>query len=181
MRLRRLSPFVKPEGLASPKGDRVRLILMFAALFAYWLMLSGHYDTWFIASGAVLAAGVVIFVWAKGLVDDEGFPIAQVGRGLVYWPWLLWQIVLSALRVSRVILTPRLPITPTLVRVDALQKTTVGLVTYANSITLTPGTISIEASERSKNIWVHALERESAEGFKDDEMNRKVAWFEGSG
>ena len=93
-------------------------------------------------------------------------------------PWLLWQIVLSGLRVTRLILSPNLPISPTLVKVDAKQKTAVGLVTYANSITLTPGTISIEASERSQCIWVHAIEKEGADGFADDEMNRKVAWFE---
>ena len=158
----------------------MRLILLFVVLFAYWLLLSGHYDLWFIASGAVLSAAVVAFSWRKGVIDGEGFPIALVGRGLVYWPWLLWQIVVSALRVTRLIIDPRLPISPTLVRVDALQKTPVGLVSYANSITLTPGTISIEASEKAGCIWVHAIERAGAEGFADDEMNRKVAWFEGS-
>ena len=90
----------------------------------------------------------------------------------------MWQILVSGLRVTRIILTPSLPISPTLVKVDAQQNTAVGLVTYANSITLTPGTISIEASERGQCIWVHAIEREGAEGFADDEMNRQVAWFE---
>lgn len=158
----------------------MRLVVLFGVLFGYWLALSGHYDTWFVASGAVLTAAVVLFAWKKGIADAEGFPIGLVGRGLIYWPWLLWQIVLSALRVTRLILDPRLPISPTLVRVDALQKTTVGLVTYANSITLTPGTISVEASARGNCLWVHALERSSADGFADDEMNRKVAWFEGA-
>ena len=158
----------------------MRLVLLFGVLFAYWLALSGHFDTWFIASGAVLVVGVIAFAWAKGVTDHEGFPIYLVPRGLIYWPWLLWQIGLSGLRVTRLILDPRLPISPTLVRVAALQKTPVGLVTYANSITLTPGTISIEASEKANCIWVHAIEKSGAEGFADDEMNRKVAWFEGS-
>ena len=157
----------------------MRLILIVIALFAYWLLLSGHYAPWLVISGGVLSMAVVVFCWTKGITDAEGFPIGLTFRGLIYWPWLLWQIVLSALRVTRLILSPALPISPTLVKVDAQQKTAVGLVTYANSITLTPGTISIEASERGKCIWVHAIEREGAEGFEDDEMNRWVAWFEG--
>ena len=158
----------------------MRQVLSILLLFGYWLALSGHYQWWLVAFGAVLSVLVVWFCWAKGVADGEGAPYGLVPRGLVYWPWLLWQIVLSGLRVTRLILDPKLPISPTLVKVDAKPKSAVGLVTYANSITLTPGTISIEASEKGNCIWVHAIEREGAEGFADDEMNRKVAWFEGA-
>ncbi|MEM6623754.1 MAG: Na+/H+ antiporter subunit E [Pseudomonadota bacterium] len=158
----------------------VRLALIAITLFGFWLVLSGHYVTWLVVSGAVLSVAVVAFCWAKGITDREGFPIGLTARGIVYWPWLVMQIVLSGLRVTRLILDPKLPISPSLAKVDAQQQTAVGLVTYANSITLTPGTISIEASEKEQTIWVHALEREGAEGFADDEMNRKVAWFERS-
>jgi len=156
----------------------VRLVLMVIALFVYWLALSGHYETWLVVSGAVLAIAVALFCWAKGIADAEGFPIGLIPRGLVYWPWLAWQIVLSGLRVTRLILDPKLPISPTLVKVKAEQETAVGLVTYGNSITLTPGTITVEASEKGRTLWVHAIEREGAEGFADDAMNHKVAWFE---
>ena len=156
----------------------MRLALIVIVLFGYWLALSGHYQWWLVAFGAVLSVLVVLFCWMKRVTDHEGFPIDLTLRGLAYWPWLIWQIVLSALRVTRLILSPALPISPTLVKVDAKQKTAVGLVTYANSITLTPGTISIEASEKGSTIWVHAIEREGAEGFEDDEMNARVAWFE---
>ena len=156
----------------------MRLVLIALVLFGYWLVLSGHYDNWFNVSGGLLAIAVVWFCWTKGVTDREGFPVGRIPKGLVYWPWLLIEIVKSALNVTRIILSPSLPISPTLVKVDAQQKTAVGLVTYANSITLTPGTISIEASEKGSCIWVHAIEREGAEGFADDEMNRKVAWFE---
>lgn len=156
----------------------MRLILIVVALYAFWLALSGHYDLWFVASGFVLTLGVVAFCWVKGITDAEGFPIGLVARGLFYWPWLGVAILKSGLRVTRLILDPKLPITPTLIRVDALQRTAVGLTTYGNSITLTPGTLTIEASERDWTLWVHALERQGAEAFADDEMNEKVAWFE---
>ena len=156
----------------------MRLVLIVVALYGYWLALSGHYDLWFTVSGFLLSSAVLAFCWTKGVTDAEGFPVGLVPRGLVYWPWLLLQIVKSGLRVTRLILDPKLPISPTLVKVQALEGTSVGLTTYANSITLTPGTLSVEASEHGRVLWVHALERQGAEGFTDDEMNRKVAWFE---
>ncbi|MEM9138392.1 MAG: Na+/H+ antiporter subunit E [Pseudomonadota bacterium] len=156
----------------------MRLILLAIALFAYWLLLSGHYEWWLIAFGGVLSVLVVVFCRVKGISDAEGFPIGLTFKGLVYWPWLLWQIVLSGLNVTRIVLSPSLPISPRIVKVEGQQNSSVGLVTYANSITLTPGTISIEASERGRCIWVHAVESAGADGFEDDEMNRRVAWFE---
>ncbi len=157
----------------------MRLVLISVTLFAYWLLLSGHFETWLVVSGAVLSVLVVGFCLFKGITDEEGFPIEKLPRALIYWPWLGWQMVLSALNVSRLILHPRLPISPTMVKVDTLQDSAVGLTTYANSITLTPGTISVEVTERGKAIWIHAITRENAEGFADDEMNRRVAWMDG--
>jgi len=154
----------------------MRLILIACTLYAYWLLLSGKTEPWFVVSGAVIAVTIVVFCWIKGLTDGEGFPIGLVPRGLIYWPWLAVQIVRSALRVSRLILDPARPISPSLVKVSAEQVTSVGLVTYANSITL--GTISVEASEKGRCIWVHALERDGAKAFQDDPINHKVAWFE---
>lgn len=156
----------------------MRLVLIVLVLFGFWLALSGHYDPWFVGSGLVISIAVLAFCWTKGVTDREGFPVGLVPRGFLYWPWLLGQIVLSGLRVTRIILHPRLPISPTLVKVEALERTAVGLTTYGNSITLTPGTLTLEATERGHALWVHALERSSAEGFADDEMNRRVAWFE---
>ncbi len=151
----------------------MRLVLIALLLFGYWLALSGHYEWWLVAFGAVLSVLVVLFCFAKNVTDAEGFPIGLFPRGLIYWPWLLWQIVLSGLRVTRLILSPSLPISPTLVKVDAQQETAVGLVTYANSITLTPGTISVEVEEGE--FLVHAV------NFCDEdldalaEMDRRVS------
>lgn len=157
----------------------MRLLTISLTLFGYWLVLSGHYTTWLVGSGAVLSVVVVAFCFKKGITDAEGFPIEVLPRALIYWPWLGVQMALSALNVARIILAPRLPISPSMVRVDARQKTSVGLATYANSITLTPGTISVEVSERGKAIWVHAITKDGAAGFEDDEMNARVAWMEG--
>ena len=70
-----------------------------------------------------------------------------------------------------------LPISPTLVRVKTSQKTALGVNIYANSITLTPGTISVEATR--KEILVHAVTREGAEALAEGRMDRRVTAFEG--
>lgn len=158
----------------------MRWVLISIMLFIYWLLLSGHFhEPWLVISGAVLSVGVVFFCTYKRIVDAESFPIEKLPRSLLYWPWLGWQIVLSALNVTKLILNPKLPISPRMVKVATLQQSPVGLTTYANSITLTPGTISVEVGERRKAIWVHAITRENADGFADDEMNRRVAWMDG--
>jgi multicomponent Na+:H+ antiporter subunit E len=157
----------------------MRLILLALALIAYWLLLSGHYTPWLIGAGIVCAAAIIGFGVRMGFTDEEGFPVTLMPRAAIYWPWLALEIVKSALGVARLIVDPRLPISPKLIRVDATQKSAVGLTTFANSITLTPGTISVEVSERSRQIWVHAISSDTAAGLEDGEMDRRVSWFEG--
>lgn len=147
-------------------------------LFGFWLLLSGFFTPFLMSAGVVSAVAVVAFGWRMKVVDQEGHPVHLGPRAVTYWPWLFKEIVKSALDVSRIILDPRLPISPTLVRVKPSQKTTVGVVTYANSITLTPGTVSVEVS--GDEILVHALTREGAEGLASGEMDRRVSQFEGS-
>jgi multicomponent Na+:H+ antiporter subunit E len=147
-------------------------------LFGFWLLLSGFFTPFLIAAGIGSALAVVAFGWRMRVVDHEGHPVHLGPRALTYWPWLFKEIVKSALDVSRIILHPRLPISPVLVKVKPSQKTTVGVVTYANSITLTPGTVSIEVSQ--DEILVHALTREGAEGLASGDMDRRVSQFEGT-
>lgn len=147
-------------------------------LFVFWLLLSGYFEPFLIAAGAGSAVAVVLLARRMELIDQEGHPIHLGWRLLGYWPWLMKEIVKSAWDVSRIILDPRLPISPRLISVHATQKTAVGLVTYANSITLTPGTISVEVAEG--RILVHALTAAGAEGLAEGEMDRRVTRFEGA-
>ena len=95
---------------------------------------------------------------------------------LRYLGWLTLEVIRSNLDVSRRVLSPRLPISPTLVWVPASQKTELGRVIFANSITLTPGTVSIDVQENE--IEVHALSREGAEALLEGEMDRRVRAME---
>lgn len=114
-----------------------------------------------------------------GYADEEGHPVDYIAGGLVYWPWLIVEIAKSALGVARVIVDPKLPISPRLIRAKASQRTAVGIATYANSITLTPGTITVEISRRDSEFLVHALTAEGAAGVLDGAMDRRVTAFEG--
>jgi multicomponent Na+:H+ antiporter subunit E len=110
------------------------------------------------------------------LVDVESFPLVMWRTAFRYWPWLLKEIVKSGWTVSRIVLDPKLPVSPTLVRFRPGQRTPVGLVTHANSITLTPGTITVEATP--EEFLVHGLTRDGARGCVDSEMDRRVTALE---
>ena len=94
-------------------------------------------------------------------------------------PWLTWAIVKSNLDVALLILRPSLPISPRMIAVKASQSTDVGKVIYANSITLTPGTVSVDVD--GDEITVHCLTREAAEDVETGAMDRRVVRVEGKG
>lgn len=146
-------------------------------LYVYWVLLSGYFTLFLLAAGAGSSLCVVLLAHRMGIVDREGHPIQMIAAVVTYWPWLIKEIAKSAWDVSRIILDPRLPVSPVLVRFRPSQKTQVGLATHANSITLTPGTITVEASE--DEFLVHALTRAGGEGVIDSEMDRRVTKVEG--
>ena len=89
------------------------------------------------------------------VVDHEGFPINMGPKAINYWPWLIWEIIKANIDVALIIIKPELKIRPIMFRAEASQKTEVGQVTYANSITLTPGTITVGVGDgiRSHATW----------------------------
>jgi multicomponent Na+:H+ antiporter subunit E len=162
--------------------DRVQEAMIYvlstaAVLLVFWLVISGIYTSFLITAGVIFSVAVAVFCAKRlGVVDREGHPIHLSLNAVTYWPWLVWQIAVSAWTVSRIIINPRLPISPRLIRVKMTQKSDVGKVTYANSITLTPGTISVDLE--GDEILVHALTRESAADLEAGEMDRRVSRFE---
>jgi multicomponent Na+:H+ antiporter subunit E len=146
-------------------------------LYIFWLLLSGFFNAFLMSSGVGSALAVVWFARRMDIVDREAHPIHLSLQTLSYWPWLIKEIIRSGWDVSKIILNPKLPISPTLVRFKPTQKSTVGLVIHANSITLTPGTITIEAD--ANEFFVHGLTQSGAMGVIDSEMDRRVSVGEG--
>jgi multicomponent Na+:H+ antiporter subunit E len=150
---------------------------IFILLYAFWLLLSGYLVAFLLASGAGCALAAVLFSRHMGIIDREGHPLHLGGYAfLTYWPWLIKEIIISAWDVSRRILHPRLPISPTLGRFKPSQQSDLGLVIHANSITLTPGTIAIEVSR--DEFLVHALTRNGAVTLAGSEMDRRISALE---
>jgi multicomponent Na+:H+ antiporter subunit E len=146
-------------------------------LFAFWLALSGHYTPVLIAAGAA-SAGVCVLAAARlRTVDEEGHPVQLFARAPAYLLWLAVEIAKSAWAVTKIILHPRLPISPTMTVVRASQRTRVGVAVYANSITLTPGTITVAV--HGNDLTVHALVRDGATDLEGGGMDRRVSRFEG--
>ncbi|MGE0118629.1 MAG: Na+/H+ antiporter subunit E [Dongiaceae bacterium] len=148
-------------------------------LFGLWLLLSGHFEPLLLGFGVASCLLVVAIAHRMDVVDHEGHPVHIGHRALLYWPWLLREIARSNVEVARLILHPKLPISPELVQVSASQRTDLGQVIYANSITLTPGTVSVELEDGK--ILVHALTEAGATALEAGEMDRRVAAMEGRG
>jgi multicomponent Na+:H+ antiporter subunit E len=161
-----------------PRTDVFHSISLFFSLYLFWLLLSGFFTPFLMTAGAGCALLVVWFARRMDVVDHEGHPIRLGPKALVYWIWLVKEIAKSGWSVSKIILSPQLPISPTLVRFKPSQTTDVGLVLHANSITLTPGTITIEAE--AGEFLVHGLTRDGAEGCIDSDMDRRVLACEGA-
>ncbi len=142
-------------------------------LFATWLLLSGFFEPLLITFGVATCVIVVWIARRMDLVDHEGHPIHLGPRIFVYWLWLIGEIVKSNIDVAKRIIDPRLPIKPTLFWTKASQQSELGQVIYANSITLTPGTISVRVADGS--VLVHALSAESAAGIAQGDMDRRVS------
>jgi len=156
----------------------MRRLSLFLFLFAFWLALSGHYTPRLIVIGAVSSLLCVAAAARMHVDDDEGHPIDLLPRALTYFPWLVWEICKSAWTVTWIILNPRLPISPTMLRVRARQKTPRGIGIYGNSITLTPGTLTVAAD--GDMLTVHALTADGADGLEEGTMDRRVLRFEGA-
>ena len=149
-----------------------RFISFFLTLALFWLLLSGMFTPFLLAAGAGSALAVTLLARRMGLLDHEGHPVQLAWRAVLsYWPWLVKEIAKSGWDVTRRILDSRLPISPTLAEFAPTQKSDLGLVIHANSITLTPGTIAVEVAPG--RFLVHALTRENAAGLAGSEMDRR--------
>lgn len=155
----------------------MRAISIAAFLFVTWLLLSGHDDPLILAFGVFSCIVTVLITRRMGLNDEEGHPIHLGWRVPVYWTWLFREIVKANIDVAKRIISPRLPISPTLITLKTSQTTEFGQVIYANAITLTPGTVSLRIDKDT--IEVHALSEALAADLEKGTMDRMTTWFEG--
>jgi multicomponent Na+:H+ antiporter subunit E len=171
------SGYVRRTGNGTVMSNFRHAIKLGLFLFAIWLLLSGHYTPLLLILGVLSTLLVVLLALRADLIDREMQPVLLKPSVLLYWIWLAWEIIKSNIDVSRRILSPRLPISPTIFTIRAAQKTDLGRVTYANSITLVPGTVTMDVDEDV--FTVHALTQDVAAQLKRGDMNRRVCSVEG--
>ncbi|HLR86270.1 MAG TPA: Na+/H+ antiporter subunit E [Wenzhouxiangella sp.] len=153
-------------------------ILLAIVLVALWLAISGIY-TPLVFSFAVVSVTLVLWLSTRmDVVGREHNPSLFSWRLPVYWLWLLWQVVLANVHVAKLVFRPG-RVSARIFTAPAPQKTAIGRVTYANSITVTPGTITMWLDK--DQLQVHAVDEESADGVKNGEMAAMVSWLEGAG
>ena len=153
-----------------------RFLVQGVVLMALWLLLSGHFDAFHVALG-VLSVGLVIAINRRlpAVVcrNDPPDVRLRLRRLLLYLPWLFLEMVLSSLHVARVVLSPRPPLSPRMVRFKSRQPGDLARVILGNSITLTPGTLTISID--GDEFLVHALSPTTAAGLLTGTMQTKVA------
>ncbi len=165
------------SGQVRPVKRFYAFLFMFPTLLALWVVLSGRFDTFHLSLGVISCALVSFFS------GDLLFPHAPHPRQTLrlwwrfplYVPWLLYQILLANLHLLYLTFHPRMPelIDPYLVRFRSDLKNELALLTFANSITLTPGTITVRVS-LDGDFVVHAIDRFSGEALPG-EMEKRVA------
>lgn len=142
---------------------------VFAVCFGFWFLLTDRYTLQSFVFAAAAAAAVAL-ANRDLLVLSAALP--ALPRVLLYLPWLLKEIIVANLQVVRLVLDPRLPIDPIVVRFEPPLTSDLALTTLGNSITLTPGTVTLDVEGRT--LVVHALTRAGAEAVLEGAMARRV-------
>ena len=149
-------------------------ITLFIILFAFWLLMSGYYTPLILSLG-VISCLLCVYLTIKGkFLDNETLPIYFFPRLIQYTLWLIKEILKSNIQTANVIIMKSEE--PELFSVKATQKTNEGKVTYANSITLTPGTVTTQI--KNDIFEVHALTKDFGDDVRSSDMDKMVTWLE---
>ncbi len=143
-------------------------------LFAFWLVLTGSFAPFEVAIGVALS--LLLGTWSARMLWPEDAPVLsarQLFRLLVYIPRLLASIVMAAIQVAEVVLDPRMPIDPIVVSHRAVFARDLSRVTYANSITMTPGTLTVDVE--GDTFYIHCLAERFATDIATGDLERRVS------
>lgn len=150
----------------------MRTLFVSIFLFAFWVLLSGHFSALLLGSGLLSVLLVTWLVTRADRVDREPVVLYPSLRLIGYFAWLMWCVVRSNIDLARRIWDPSLPIHPGWKRLDVKVSTPLQKALYANSITLTPGTLTTDV--RDDHFMIHTLSKESICELRDGEMERRI-------
>ena len=150
-----------------------RILILALLLIVAWVLWSGYLKPLLLGLGAVSCLLTIWIVRRMGYFDDDTFAFHYGWRLLGFWAWLGREVVTSSIEVARVVLRPRMDVEPRVVNIDGSGLEPVDLALLGNSITLTPGTLTLDVHEG--RLLVHALTPEGAAALERGEMQRRVA------
>ena len=146
-------------------------LFLFLLLAAFWALLSGQFHNNFLIAAGVLCVTFIVWMSRRmGLLDDEGVPARFYPRALAYLPWLAWQVVLSNWDVFKRIWSKDVAIDPRMTWIPYSTRHAFVTTTYANSITLTPGTVTVSVDD--KRMLIHCLAKDTEDGLLSGDMER---------
>ena len=148
------------------------------SLTAFWLLMSGIYTPLILFLGFMSILFVLYLTRRMDAVDEDVFEFKLNRKYFFYWSWLAKEIFKANINVSKIILSPKMKLSPRMVRVPLSQSNELATVIYANSITLTPGTVSVDIE--GNEIIVHALSQELMDGLTEGDMGQRVNYLEES-
>ena len=179
-----MSASVPPQ--PNPSGGwklAIRWLVQWVVLFALWMAFSGVFVAEFMIIGGISAVAAIAVSERLFRGSHEGlyasaprsvtWYVMAIFRFLVYLPWLGYQIVISNFHVVYLVLHPKMPVDPTLVEFDTTLVSERAQVTLAQSITLTPGTVTVDASDGK--FLVHCLSRTTRQGIEDGVLQKRIA------
>jgi len=150
----------------------MRIIITASLIFLFWFMLSGHTETLLIVLGILSTLLSIYLSKRMNIIDHESYPFHISARLLRYYVYLGKEIILANIDVVKRILKPGQSISPNIVTLPASKHTDLSKVIYANSITLTPGTITLDLS--GNELKIHALSKEGTVDLQTGQMAKAV-------
>lgn len=141
-------------------------------LSIFWLLLSGFIEPLLLSFGAISVVIVLFILKRMDKVENEPGQIGTSIRLIRYTPWLIGQVFSSAIHVTKLIWGSPDKVSPAIAKINAKDVPASSRVLYANSITLTPGTLSVDLDENE--VTVHALHRSSIDELKEGQMEKKI-------
>lgn len=152
-------------------------IILAVGLAAYWLSLSGYFKPLLLILGGLSILTVIGLVYRMKIMDEETVPYFFIPKSMSYFFWLFREIAKANMDVVKAVLKPELDVTPGLITIPADQVTDLGKTMFANSITLTPGTVSVSVD--NNQILVHSLLSDTVSHEDFIEMAERSAWAVG--
>lgn len=151
----------------------MRLVLTFILWMVIWLLWSGLYKPLLITLGVISCLFTLFLAHRMGFFKRDVFSLHLTYRLIPFWGWLAIELVKSNLEVARIVLSPKMPVSPTVVQLTAQTENPVLQAILGNSITLTPGTVTLDDHEGE--LLVHCLTRQGADALLEGDMNRRVS------